>query len=134
MDEFIAIFETEARGERTFVSFTKLEPGRRYRVLNFRFINKQYNNKPGPNQVAIDLADYKWTLMPKHSASLLSTQEQLNELNSRNYTLIYNGVDEYRENMALFELVSSSSSSSSKRNNDEAEEEDSEPSTEPSHD
>lgn len=97
---FLEIFEREVAGERKFTPFGNLEIGRKYKVLNFRFLEGVFGR-----QVVLDLDNLLWTALPKHTADLVTDQARLDVLNSRRYTLIYTGADPSRGSMMKFKLI-----------------------------
>lgn len=83
---FLNQFEQEGLGGRRFETLTKLELNTEYRVDQFRFIDTTYGRR-----IAVDLENLVWTILPKRLSDLVGSQNELDALNRKKYSMIYKG-------------------------------------------
>lgn len=93
---WVANFEREAMGGRTFLKLSELELNKLFTIEQLRFIDSKWGRR-----VAVDLEGYIWTILPTRLSDMLKDQNALDEIIRKQYKMVYLGTDPKRMNMHL---------------------------------
>lgn len=99
MEEFLKNFVEVATGKNMMVHLGDLVQNKAYRITQFRFIDTK-NGKC----VAVDFEDGTWTILPQRLGSLIQTDQHIEALTNKCFSLFFLGRDEQRMNMALLDF------------------------------
>lgn len=99
MEEFLKNFTEVASGKNMMIHLDDLIENKAYRIAQFRFVNTK-NGKC----VAVDFEDGTWTFLPQRLASIIKTDQHIEVLTSKCFSLFFLGRDEKRMNMALLDF------------------------------
>lgn len=98
-DGFFKNFMEVASGKNTLVQLDDLEKLKPYRINEFRFVDTK-NGKC----VGVEFDDGNWTFLPQRFNSIITTDQHIQALTNKCFSLIFLGRDEKRMNMALLDF------------------------------
>ena len=98
-EKFLKEFNDASKGISKYISIDSLVVGVPYEILRFRLHESIY----GQCLIA-DLTIGSWLVLPKRIGKLVTSEEQVQLLNSKGYWLVFNGRNEAYQKMAIIEF------------------------------
>jgi hypothetical protein len=98
-NQFLKNFESIAMGSSKYITLDSLVIGTAYEVVNFRLKESTYGRC-----LVADLADGFWLVLPKRIGNAVETPEQVEQLNSKKYWMVFKGRNAQYRNMAIIEF------------------------------
>lgn len=98
-EQFLQQFNDVSKGVSKYITLDVLQIGIPYEITRFRLHDSMYGRC-----LIVDLAAGFWLVLPKRIGDLVSTEEQVNLLNSKKYWLVFKGRHEQYRKMAVIEF------------------------------
>lgn len=98
-ENFLQQFDAVSKGVSKYINLTSLEIGVPYEITKFRFHESIYGRC-----LVVDLAIGCWLVLPKRIGDLVTTEQQLEFLNTQNYWMTYRGQHLNYTRMAIIEF------------------------------
>lgn len=98
-EQFLQKFDDASKGVSKYITLDVLEIGIPYEISRFRLLDSVYGRC-----LIVDLAVGFWLVLPKRIGDLVTTEEQVQLLNSQHYWMIFKGRHEQYRKMAIIEF------------------------------